>query len=65
MKLKLTNFFITIILCLFSMVSFAQVDPPADDDPLPVPINSKLIWLGVFGIVFAVCHFKNKKTVSK
>lgn len=45
---------------LFSFVAFAQIDPPADDDPPPASIDSKLIWLAIIGIVFAMYYFKNK-----
>ena len=36
------------LVLLLSALSMAQpVDPPADDDPPPSPINSKLVWLGL------------------
>ncbi len=27
-------------------------DPPGDEDPNPAPINTKLIWLAVVGVLF-------------
>ena len=65
MKSKLLSFYLTLLLSLFSFVAFAQVNPPADDDPPPAPINTKLIWLGVFGITFAFYYFKKKKYTYK
>ncbi|MBF04504.1 MAG: hypothetical protein CMP76_14560 [Flavobacterium sp.] len=65
MKVKITTFFLTLLMCLFSFVGFAQLDPPADDDPPAAPINSKLIWLAITGIVFAVIYFKNNIQKTK
>ena len=52
---------------LFSFVTHAQdvVDPPADDDPPAAPINSKLIWLVITGIVFAIIYFKSNVQKTK
>ena len=60
MKSKLLHFYLTVLMSLFSFVAFAQIDPPADDDPPPASIDSKLIWLAIIGIVFAMYYFKNK-----
>lgn len=50
--------FLTLSLFFISFLSFADpLDPPPDDDPSPTPINSKLIWLGVLGILFAFFIF--------
>ncbi|MDX9789382.1 MAG: hypothetical protein RBT61_00985 [Candidatus Kapabacteria bacterium] len=35
-----------------------------DDDPLPTPINTKLIWLALLGIIF-VLYTIRKRTVIK
>lgn len=60
MKSKLVTFCFTLFVSLFSFVTFAQEDPPADDDPPTAPINSKLIWLALLGIAFMIFYFKNK-----
>lgn len=66
MKSKLVALFLTLFVNLFSFVAYAQEDPPADDDPIPAaPINSKLIWLVLIGIVFMAYYFKrNHKKVQ-
>ncbi|WP_130736878.1 hypothetical protein [Flavobacterium sp. J27] len=60
MKSKFFTAFLTLLMCLYGFVGFAQVDPPADDDPPSAPINSKLIWLGTAGVLFAIFFFKRK-----
>lgn len=65
MNKKLKNLYITLTICMFSLVSFAQEDPPADDDPLPLPINNQIIWLLIFGLVFVFFYFKNRKAIAK
>ncbi len=35
-----------------------------DDDPPPAPINSKLIILAAFGILYAAYYFKNRKQTA-
>ena len=65
--MKFTNFkfLATIIMAFISFLSVAQpIDPPADDDPPPAPINTKLIWLTVIGIAFMFYYFKNRKSFA-
>ena len=39
-----------------------EADQPLEgDDPDPTPINSKLIILAVFAIIFAVVYFRKRK----
>lgn len=52
-------------MCMFSILSFAQENPPADDDPLPVPINNQMIWLLIFGLLFVFFYFKNRAAITK
>lgn len=54
----------TVFITFISFLASAQpVDPPADPDPLPAPIDSQIIWLAVIGIAFAF-YILNKKKVS-
>lgn len=54
----------TVILTFMSLFATAQpVDPPADQDPLPAPIDNQIIWLVFVGIAFAF-YIINKKKVS-
>ena len=54
----------TVFITFLSFLASAQpVDPPADPDPLPAPINSQIIWLTVLGIAFAY-YIINKKKIS-
>jgi len=63
--MKKDNFFkfcIVVSMFLFDFAVFAQGGPGDDDDngglegddPPPVPINGKLIWLAIKGILFAL-----------
>lgn len=54
----------TVFLTFMSFLATADpVDPPADPDPLPSPIDGQIIWLIVIGIGFAY-YIINKKKVS-
>ena len=65
MKSNLLKIYATLMMAFVSFLSVAQpVDPPADDDPPPAPINTKLIWLAVVGIIFAFYYF-NQLSKSK
>ena len=61
MKSNLFKVYATFLMAFMSFLSVAQpVDSPADDDPLPAPINTKLIWLAIVGISFAFFYFKKQ-----
>lgn len=63
MKNNLLKIYLTVFIALISFLSSAQpVDPPADPDPLPAPIDNKIIWLVVVGIVFAYYIINKSKT---
>ena len=65
MKSNLFKIYATFMMALISFLSVAQpVDPPADDDPPPSPINTNLIWLAVIGISFPFFYLKNQKKTS-
>ena len=55
MKNNLLKAYLTVFISFISFLASAQtpVDPPADPDPLPAPIDSQIIWLAVVGIIFA------------
>ncbi|RZJ32933.1 MAG: hypothetical protein EOO51_15320 [Flavobacterium sp.] len=69
MKKKFLNISVLTILMLTDFAAFAQTGPGDDDDngglegndPNPVPINGKLLWLGLIGIAFAFYTYKNYK----
>ena len=64
MKNNLLKTHLTVFVTFMSFLATAQpVDPPADPDPLPAPIDSQIIWLVVVGIAFAY-YIINKKKVS-
>ena len=65
MKNNLLKAYLTVFITFISFLASAQtpVDPPADPDPLPAPIDSQIIWLAVVGIAFAY-YILNKKKVS-
>jgi len=67
MKKNLWKYGIFAVMLLTSFVVFAQAGPGDDDDngdlegndDPPVPINGKLIWLAILGIVFAWYTYKS------
>ena len=65
MKNNLLKAYLTVFITFISFLASAQtpVDPPADPDPLPAPIDSQIMWLAVVGIIFAY-YILNKKKVS-
>ena len=64
MKNNLLKAPLTVFITFLSFLASAQpVDPPADPDPLPAPIDSQIMWLAVVGIIFAY-YILNKKKVS-
>lgn len=64
MKNNLLKAYLTVFITFMSLLATAQpVDPPADPDPLPAPIDSQIIWLVLVGIAFAY-YIINKNKVS-
>ncbi|UGS24288.1 hypothetical protein [Flavobacterium channae] len=65
MKSNLFKLYATLIMAFISFLSNAQpVDPPVDSDPPPAPINTKLVWLAVAGIIFAYFYFRKQAKTS-
>lgn len=63
MNLKINKINILPLILLISALSIAQpVDPPADDDPLPSPINTKLVWLGLAALPLGYYLIKRKSS---
>ena len=61
MKSNLFKLYATLMMAFVSFLSFADpIDPPADDDPPPAPINTKLIWLAIVGVSFAFLYFRKQ-----
>ena len=61
MKSNLFKLYATLMMAFVSFLSFADpIEPPADDDPPPAPINTKLIWLAIVGVSFAFLYFRKQ-----
>ena len=69
MKHNFLKLYISCFFILSNVVMFAQGDDDDDgdlegNDPPPVPINPKLIYLLIVGVIFAFYHFRKvRKTV--
>lgn len=62
MKNNLLKVYMTVFMTFISYLASADpVDPPADPDPNPVPIDGQIIWLIVVGIAFAYYIIKKEK----
>lgn len=70
MKNKLFKLYVLGFLILTNFIAFAQ---PGDDtvdgdleggDPDPVPVNGKLIYLAIAGLLFAVYTYRRNKKVA-
>lgn len=62
------KYYLLVFLLFSDFILFAQpgdTDPDdviEDNDPPAAPINSKLIWLGLVGILFVWYIYKQRKT---
>lgn len=66
MKSNIFKFYVTLMMAFISFLSVAQpVDPPADDDPPPAPINMYLVWLAIVGIGFVFYFLNSRKTINQ
>lgn len=67
--MKINNLKLALILCLISNIVFCQPhNPIGDDDPLPepqAPINSWIIYLLIFGLLYAFFIFKKRQNTLK
>ncbi len=67
MKKNYLQFYIFLTVLLSDFMLFAQPGdgsdgPPLDGDDAPqAPINGKLLWLAIAGILFAIYTYRNKK----
>ena len=72
-KHNLLRVFIIATMCMFDFVVFAQGGPGdddeeggvEDDDALPAPINGKLIWLAIAGVLFALYIYRSYNQKEK
>lgn len=63
MKFNLLKLYLSVFLTFLSFLATAQpVDPPADSDPPPAPIDGQIIWLVVIGIAFAYYMVQIRKS---
>lgn len=72
MKLNLQRFFLLFAFLLLDFVAFAQpgtgsgsgTDNDLENEDLPAaPINAKLIWLAIAGIIFAYYTIKKSRSI--
>jgi hypothetical protein len=62
MKLFSNKIILTLFVGMLSFSAFADpIDPPADDDPPPAPINVNLEYLAIMGALFACYTYKSQK----
>ena len=70
MKKNFLNFYIFAIVLFSDFVMFAQPGDDSDggdledDDAPQAPINGKLIWLAIVGILFAVYTLRRKSRTA-
>ncbi|HLA56418.1 MAG TPA: hypothetical protein VK623_09975 [Flavobacterium sp.] len=69
MKKNLFNIYIFSVVMFSDFIMFAQPgddsdpgdDPVEGDDAPQAPINGKLLWLAIVGILFAIYTYRNNK----
>ena len=69
MKKNLFNIYIFSVVMFSDFIMFAQPgddsdpgDTPVEDEDAPnAPINGKLLWLAIVGILFAIYTYRNNK----
>lgn len=62
MKNNLLRVYLSVFITFMNLLASAQpIDPPADPDPLPAPIDNQIIWLTLVGIAFAFFVINKRK----
>lgn len=65
MKSNLLKAYLTVFATFMCFFSKAQpVDPPADPDPLPAPIDSQIIWLVIAAILIGYYVIQKNKVIT-
>lgn len=65
LKIYILSFFLLSDFIVFAQLPVEDEDGELQDDDLPgTPINGKLIWLAIAGILFAVYTFKKRKQLQ-
>jgi hypothetical protein len=74
MKSSVLKWYMFAFLFVSEFIMFAQspgqeaedegTDPLEGTDPPPTPINSKLIILAIFAIIFSVAYYRRNKQVN-
>ena len=64
MKNRFLKIYILIFTLLSSFITFAtpQEDPTDPIEDPETPINSKVLWLAIAGIVFAIYYFRKNNS---
>ncbi len=71
MKKNMVKYYLCLVFLFVEFTAFCQDFPSEDedgdlqgDDAAPVPINGKIIWLGIAAILFSLYKFRNYRSVQ-
>lgn len=71
MKKTSSKFFLSFVCLFFNFIAFAQIPATEDsegclqcDDAPAAPINTKLLWLAIIGIIYAYSIFRKSQKIK-